>query len=66
MSEISRKVIPYEYNYLCNACNSGMMQINGKKTAAGYPHSCLICGAEAFLKKSYPHVEYFAVGETPS
>lgn len=65
MSEIHRKVIPYEYNYLCDQCSKGMMLASGEKTAAGFVHKCAICGSSAELKKSYPHVEYFGEGEEP-
>ncbi len=67
MSEIFRKVTPYEYNYLCDKCESGMMKIVGEKDADGlYPHKCVICSDKASLKKSYPRIEYFGEDETPS
>lgn len=66
MSEVSRKVSPYEYNYLCDECNGGMMTSCGEQTAAGYPHKCVICSNKADLKKQYPHIEYFGEGEVPA
>ena len=66
MSEINRKVVPYEYNYLCDKCTKGMMISNGEKTSAGFAHKCVICGHSATLSKSYPRVEYFGEGEQPS
>lgn len=67
MAEIFRKVTPYEYNYLCDQCNNGMMYVAGEQDAAGhYPHKCMICGHTASLNKSYPHVEFFGEGEAPS
>ena len=67
MSEVIRKVTPYEYNYLCDQCKNGMVRVNGEKDSTGkYPHQCMICGAEATLNKSYPHVEYFGEGEKPA
>lgn len=65
MAEISRKVVPYEYNYLCDSCEKGMMIATGEKTAAGYPHKCVICSHKADLKKKYPVVEYFGEEEQP-
>lgn len=65
MPEIHRKVLPYEYNYLCDKCNNGMMTAQGEKTADGVLHKCMICGATANLKKSYPHIEFFGEGEQP-
>jgi DNA-directed RNA polymerase subunit RPC12/RpoP len=67
MAEISRKVVPYEYAYICDKCKTGMMLATGEKNAAGlFPHKCMICGNKAELKKSYPHVEYFGEAERPS
>lgn len=66
MSEINRKVVPYEYNYLCDKCGKGMMVSSGEKTAAGFPHKCVICNHVTNLKKTYPRVEYFGEGEQPS
>lgn len=65
MAEISRKVVPYEYNYLCDSCGKGMMIAAGEKTAAGFPHKCAICSHHADLKKRYPVVEYFGEEEQP-
>ena len=65
MSEIYRKVVPYEYNYLCDSCNTGLMIKTGEQTAAGYLHKCAICGHQASLKKSYPQVEFFGEEEQP-
>ena len=66
MSEISRKVVPYEYNYLCEACMGGVMQVMGEAVDGQYPHQCYICGDEVMLSKAYPHVEYFGEGEVPA
>ena len=65
MSEISRKVIPYEYNYLCDSCKGGMMTFLGEETEEGYSHKCMICGANAYLKMQYPHIEYYGEDELP-
>ena len=65
MPEISRKVIPYEYNYLCDSCKGGMMTVTGEKNAEGYPHKCVICGHTANLKAKYPHIEYYGEQEQP-
>jgi hypothetical protein len=65
MAELSQKVVPYEFNYLCDVCGSGMLQATGAKKGDEFFHVCMICSAEALLAKSYPHVEYFAVGQEP-
>lgn len=65
MSELFQKVVPYEFNYLCDACKSGMMRSSGVKEDSGFVHTCMICSANATLPKSYPHVEYFPQGEEP-
>lgn len=66
MSEINRKVVPYQYNYLCDHCGKGMMISTGEKSAAGFAHNCVICGHAANLKKAYPRVEYYGEGEQPT
>ncbi len=66
MAEISRKVVPYEYNYLCDQCNGGMMQATGQTIEGLYEHKCVICSHKSALNKSYPHVEYFGEDETPA
>ena len=66
MPEISRKVLPYEYNYLCDSCKGGMMTSVGERVAGGYPHKCVICSHTAELKSQYPHVEYYGEGEQPA
>ena len=64
MAEVSRKVVPYEYNYVCDKCENGMMTVTGDKDNEGYyPHKCMICGHIAALQKSYPRVEYFSESE---
>ncbi len=66
MAEISRKVTPYEYNYVCDSCNSGMMKATGNTDSTGHiEHKCMICAATQFLSKSYPHIEFFGEGEEP-
>jgi predicted SprT family Zn-dependent metalloprotease len=66
MSEVSRKVTPYEYNYICDKCNGGMMRSTDTKDEAGLTiHKCMICSNKLSLSKSYPHVEYFGEGEEP-
>ncbi len=65
MAEISRKVVPYEYNYLCDSCKGGMMTFIGEKTSEGYRHQCVICGHKADLNMEYPHVEYYGEDEHP-
>lgn len=65
MPKISRKVIPYESNYLCDSCKSGMMMTTGVKDTAGYEHKCVICNEKAILKMEFPHVEYYGEGESP-
>jgi len=65
MPELHQKVVPYEYNYLCDACEGGMMQATGEKTEKGYTHKCMICSSEAHLAKSYPHIEYFPLDACP-
>ena len=67
MAEVSRKVTPYQYNYICDKCENGMMRASGEKDADGlFPHKCMICSHTTALKKSYPRVEYFGDGEGPS
>ena len=65
MSEIYRKVTPYEFNYVCDECNNGMLMATGPKDPETnkYPHKCVICGAKYQLSKSYPYVEYYGEGE---
>lgn len=65
MAEIFRKVVPYEYNYLCDSCGKGMMIAAGDKNSNGFPHKCVICGHQADLKKQYPVVEFFGEEEQP-
>ena len=65
MPEISRKVVPYQYNYLCDKCEGGMMVSTGSKTSEGYPHKCVICSHSSNLKAEYPHVEYYGDDEAP-
>ncbi len=66
MAEVSRKVTPYQFNYLCDKCENGMMRYEGDKDADGlYPHKCVICGHTASLKKSYRRVEYYGEEESP-
>lgn len=65
MAEISRKVVPYEYNYLCDSCGKGMMISSGDKNSSGFPHKCVICGHQADLRKQYPNVEFFGEEEQP-
>ena len=67
MSEIHRKVTPYEFNYLCDKCKNGMMMVcGGKKPNGDFPHKCMICGAQADLKRAYPHIQHFGEGEEPT
>ena len=66
MSEIHRKVIPYEHNYLCDQCNRGMLICQGDAVDGMYPHTCAICGHQSSLSKAYPHVEFYGEGEEPS
>jgi len=64
MPQISRKVIPYEFNYVCDHCNNGMLMVIGEQNEEGlYPHKCMICSKKTNLKKSYPHIEYFGEDE---
>lgn len=65
MAELSRKVVPYEYNYLCDSCGKGMMIATGEKTATSFTHACAICGSKAELKKSYPTVGFYGEDEQP-
>lgn len=66
MAEILRKVTPYEYNYICDKCNSGMMRATGNVDDKGaFEHKCMICSNVQSLSKKYPHVEYFGEGEEP-
>ena len=65
MPEISRKVTPYEYNYLCDGCKGGMMVSVGDRTESGYPHKCVICSHKTDLKAQYPHIEYYGDDEQP-
>ena len=65
MSELFQKVVPYEYNYLCDACKSGMMKATGEQDGVNFAHKCMICSAEKSLAKSYPHIEYFSESEQP-
>lgn len=65
MSEISRKVVPYEFNYLCDSCGKGMMIATSEKNSAGVAHKCAICGHKQDLHKTYPSVEFFGEEEQP-
>lgn len=65
MAELFQKVVPYEFNYLCEACGNGMMKANGEQEGEGFVHGCMICSATATLSKPYPHVEYFPEGQQP-
>lgn len=66
MAEVLRKVTPFEYNYLCDSCNKGMMHTTGEKDDSGLNiHKCMICSSKASFKKVYPHVEFFGKGEEP-
>lgn len=65
MSEISRKVIPYEYNYLCDSCERGMMKPTGRINDGMIEHQCMICSHQQDMSKTYPHIEYFGEGEEP-
>ena len=66
MPEVSRKVVPYQYNYVCDKCDNGMMRASGEKGEDGlYPHKCMICGNTASLKNSYPRVEYYGEEDQP-
>lgn len=66
MAEILRKVTPFEYNYICDKCNNGMMKATGEKNSDGaFEHKCMICSHTDYLTKSYPHIEYFGEGEEP-
>lgn len=66
MPEISRKVVPYEYAYICDGCKTGMLQATGEKTTdALFCHKCMICGNTSNMKKVYPHIEYYGEGEKP-
>lgn len=66
MAEVSRKVVPYQYNYICDKCENGMMRVTGEKDSDNlYPHQCMICGHTDALKKSYPRVEHYGEDEKP-
>lgn len=65
MTELFRKVVPYEFNYLCDACGNGMVRASGEKDGDGFIHSCMICSKKVTLPKSYPHIEHFGEGEEP-
>ena len=65
MAELFQKVIPYEYNYLCDSCGKGMMLFTGEMDGAKYVHKCAICSAKSSLSKTFPHVEYFPLGQEP-
>ncbi len=65
MAELFQKVVPYEYNYLCDSCGKGMMVDTGEMDGVDHIHKCMICSKKVSLAKSYPHVEYFPVGQEP-
>lgn len=66
MAEIKREVRPVEVNYLCDACNQGMMVQSGPMDpdTGDIDHKCLICNhQEAFRWRAYPRIDHIGLDE---
>lgn len=66
MPEVKRRVQPIEVNYVCDACDHGMMQKVGPTDEASgeTPHRCMICNhQQSFKWVHYPRIEYIAAEE---
>lgn len=64
MPEVKRPVQTIEVNYVCDKCNSGMMQKAGEvdPETGDCLHHCVICGYEmAFQWVTYPRIDYVDV-----
>ncbi|MEP5569274.1 MAG: type II citrate synthase [Halioglobus sp.] len=66
MAEVKREVRPVEVNYVCDACNQGMMTQSGEMDpqTGDIEHSCLICDhKQSFQWRSYPRIDYVGFDE---
>lgn len=71
MAEREFEVRPIGVEYVCDVCNEGVMQPNGKMITEGdinsdgwgpkWPYKCPLCGNVANLDVSYPFVKHVRV-----
>lgn len=59
MAEREREVKTYQVDYLCDECDSGLMQPLGSVLTSSppqYPHGCTNCGARKTFHHCYPRI----------
>lgn len=68
MPEVKRVVRPIEVNYICDACEQGMMEKIAPMNAetGDIEHKCMICDHhQIFQWKHYPRIEHVGENEAP-
>ncbi|MCB1699407.1 MAG: type II citrate synthase [Pseudomonadales bacterium] len=66
MPEVKREVRPVEVNYVCDACDQGMMSRCGDMDAitGDIAHRCLICNHEQIFQwREYPRIVHIGLDE---
>lgn len=66
MSERAIAVVPVKYEYVCDECGVGSMQVCGAGLTVGneqkIPHQCPECGASKTLPVGYPMIRFEDTG----
>lgn len=56
------KLIPYEFNYICDKCNKGIMEYTENHdylaTPMRFEHKCNNCGDVKTFNDPYPKITY--------